>query len=1107
MKLTFLLVFGAMLQVSANVNGQEKVSLNVNQTEISKALNAIERQGTYRFLYNSRLDDIHKKISVNETNSAIGEVLTKIFIGTALTYKLLDNNLIVISSTTQTIQDIKITGRVTGESGEGLSNVSVSVKGTSRGTTTDNTGSFSLLVPEEGILVVSYIGYVSQEIPVNHQPVINIKLVRSTVQMDQVVVVGYGTQRKLDVTGSVAQIKGDEIAKQASVNPISGLQGKVAGVQITNTGAPGSTPDIKIRGLGTYSSTSTPLYVVDGVWVKDLDFLNSADIESVSILKDASSEAIYGVRGANGVVLITTKKGAGRGKTFVNYNGSVGYQVANNIPKMADGYQYAVLYNELTRASGGSSFLDSSQYGKGTDWFSQALRNAIITNHQVSVNGGTEKSTYNLSIGYLSQQGILKTNKYDRYTANFKNDVQISRFVKTGYSVIGTYSKSHDAPGGIWRDLYSAPPVVPVRFADGSYGDPGYYGLGQSVSNPQVTLDYNNATTQSYHLNAGAYIEIRFANHFTLRSSVGGIYEQNQFKNFTPIYKATSTQSSSHNTLSITDFSTRNWIIENTLTYNNTFGDHKITALVGQTAYRNYYDEVYSTAQDGALSSDPSTWYLGLGSGNSANYVYDVTPTQPQTYPALERVSSYFGRLIYSYKDRYTVTGTIRSDASSKFTSRYGRAYLPSVGGAWILSNEEFMKNQHIFNSLKLKGSWGVVGNSGVPVYVATQTTTTANGVIYNNTGTISSSQSVAAALPPILKWEKGEGTDIGLEATILKSRLTIEADYYNKNTLNFVFPLQFVASNGYSTPQLPENIGRLRNRGVELSLSWRDNISQDFSYSISGNVAYNVNKFVENTIGGSQKLYSGGAASTGGQQGTVTTVGQPVGEFYGYKVIGIFQTAAEVAAYTDKDGTLYQPSAQPGDFKYAKTANNGIGAIGGNDRVALGNPNPKYVYGINTNWAYKAFDLSLDFNGISGVQVYNANKGLRYGNENFTKDFYDKRWHGQGTSNSAPSVNLGGGQNYYVNSWYVESGNYFRIRNIQLGYTLPGQILSRIGIQKFRVYVNAQNPVIITKYTGFSPEVGASVENGGGAPGTLGIDNNVYPLSAIYNIGVNVTF
>ncbi|HVW58829.1 MAG TPA: TonB-dependent receptor [Puia sp.] len=1104
MKLTFLLVLVATLQVSANVNGQGKVSLKLDHVEISKALNSIEKQGTYRFLYNSRLNDISNKVSINVSDSEIKDVLNRLFVGTELTYKVLENNLIVVLANNLVKQDIKVTGKVTGDAGDPLANVSITVKGTSRGTTTDNTGTFTLLVPEDGILVISNIGYITQEVAVNSQPVINVKLARSNIQLDQVVVIGYGTQRKLDVTGSVGQIKGAEISKQASPNPISGLQGKVAGVQITNTGAPGATPNIRIRGLGTYSSKADPLFVVDGVWVNDVNFLNPADIDNISILKDASSESIYGVRGANGVVLITTKKG--RGRTTVNYTGTVGWQVANNIPKMADAHEYAIMFNELNRANGGTSSLDSSQFGKGTPWFDNSLRNAIITNHQVSVNGGSEKSTYNLSLGYLSQQGILKTNKYSRYTATFSNDVQVSRFVKAGYTVIGTYAKSNDAPGGIWRDLYTAPSVIPVKFADGSYGDPGYYGLGQAVSNPQVILDYNNAATKYYHLNANAYLEIKFLDHFTARGSISGLYDQNEFRNFTPVYKATATQSSTHNTLETTEFSTRNWIIENTLTYSNTFGDHRVTALAGMTSYRNQYGEIHSRSQDGALTSDPRTWYLGLGAGNSANYVYDVTPAPgPQTYPSLERVFSYFGRVTYSFKDRYTFTGTLRSDASTKFTSAYGRATLPSVGAAWIVTNEGFMKDQHIFNALKLKASWGRVGNSQIPAYVATQTTATGNAVIIG--GVLYPGQTVASPVPPALTWEKGEGTDIGLEATILGNRLDIEADVYNRTTLNFIFPFLYTGSNGYNTDQLAQNIGRLRNRGVELSLNWHDKISSDFSYSIGGNISYNQNKFTENKFGHDQKLYNGGAGSTGGQLATLTTLGEPVGVFYGYKVIGIFQSADDVNNYKDKNGDPYQPDAKPGDFKYAKTANDGVGAIGGNDRVILGNPNPRYFYGINTNWAYKAFDLSLDFNGVAGVELYNANKGLRYGNENFTQDFYDHRWHGAGTSNTYPSVNLGGNQNYYINSWYVESGSYFRLRNVQLGWTLPNEYVSRLGIQKLRIYVNAQNPVIFTKYKGFSPEIGASVENGGGLPGTIGIDNNVYPISAIYNFGVNVTF
>ena len=1098
MKLTFLLVFVAALQVSAHVNGQSKVSLKLNDVAISKALNSIEKQGTYRFLYNSRLESINRKISIDVDNSEIKDVMNDLLSGTQLTYKLLENNLIVVLAIDQPQQDIKITGKVTGDNGELLANVTVQVKGSDRGTTTDFSGNFTLLVPENATLSFSYIGYTSQDVAINGQSVFNIKMVPSNKVLDQVVVVGYGTQRKIDVTGAVGQIKGDEIAKQASPNPISGLQGKIAGVQITNVGTPGSSPDIKIRGLGTYSSNASPLYVVDGVWVTDVSFLNPADIDNISILKDASSSAIYGVKGANGVVLITTKKG--KGKAVVSYNGTVGWQVANHIPKMADAHEYAIMFNELGRATGSTNFLDSTQFGTGTNWFDQALRNALITNHSVTVSGGSEKSTYNLSLGYLDQQGILKTNDYQRYTAKFSNDVEVSRFVKAGYTVIGEYNKSHDAPLGIWRDLYTAPPVLPVKFANGRYGDPGYYGLGQSVSNPQATLDYNNATAKGYHVNGNAYIDIKFLQHFTLHSSAGGVYQQDEQQGFTPIYNATSTQSSTHTTLTEAQLETRNWIIENTLTYSNEWGDHKVTALAGQTAYRNYYDETHATAQDGAITSDPNTWYLGLGAGNNGS-VYDVTPSNapPQAYPALERVSSYFGRVTYSYADRYTVTGTLRSDGDSKFTAAHGRALLPSVGAAWVVSNENFMKGQRAFNYLKIKGSWGQVGNSGVPIYVATQTTTTANSIIYNNTGVVSSSQSIASPIPPVLNWEKSEGTDVGLEATLINNHLNIEADLYNRSTLNFIFPVLFGGALGYTSQQLDENVGDLRNRGVEVSATWRQDINKDFSFSIGGNVAYNQNKFVKNTAG-DQMLYDGGTASTGGQLGTVTTVGQPLGQFYGYKVIGIFQSAADVSSYVDKNGTEYQPSAQPGDFKYAKTSNGGIGAIGGNDRVILGNPNPKYVYGINTSWTYKAFDLALDFNGVAGVQLYNANKGLRYGNENWTQDFYNNRWHGAGTSNSNPSVNIGGNQNYYINSWYVESGAYFRIRNVQLGYTLPNVYASKAGIKKVRIFVNAQNPAIFTKYKGFTPEVG-------GNPGSIGIDNNVYPISAIYNCGLNVTF
>lgn len=982
-----------------------------------------------------------------------------------------------------------VSGTVTGVDGSPLTSAAVLEVGTNNGTITDSTGRFVISVNDNAILEISSVGYQNIRVPVSGKSVINVSLTLSNETLNQVVVVGYGTQRKIDVTGSVAQITGTEITKQGVVNPLSGLQGKVPGVQITNNGAPGSSPNILIRGLGTFNGGTAPLYIVDGAWVNNIQFLNPADIETISILKDASSQAIYGVKAANGVIIITTKKGV-RGKSTVSYNGTIGWQVANHIPKMADAHEYSILFNELQRASGGTNFLDSSQFGTGTNWFDQTLRNGLITNHNISVNGGGEKSTYNLSLGYLNQEGILKTNKYERFTSNFKQDIKVTNYLTFGYSLIGQYSKLNNPPGGIWRSLYTAPPVLPVRFADGTYGDPGYYGLGSAVGNPQVTLDYNNGITKDYNLNGNVYAEIKFLRNFTWRSSFGGILDQNDYKNFTPIYKANSNQQSTHNTLNINTGTTKNWIIDNTLSYNNIFGDSRVNLMIGQEAQRIYSYGTTGTASDGSLSSNPQTWYLSLGAGGGT--VNDNV--------SLERTSSYFARGTYSYADRYTFTATVRSDASSLFTANSGRATLPSFGVAWILTNEKFMQNQKLFDVLKLKGSWGMIGNSRVPLSASVAQTVSSTLILGNN-GTILAGQSVSSAIPPLLRWEKNEGTDVGIEAVLLNNHLNVNVDYYNRDTKNLIFALFVPGSSGFSSASILENLGVVRNRGVEVSAVWNDVIGDDFHYSIGGNVSYNKNEFTKNNFGGNQKFFSGGAASTGGQLGTVTTQGSPIGQFYGYQVIGIFQSAADVANYKDSKGTIYQPNAKPGDFKYAKLSNGGIGAIQGSDRTIIGNPNAKYFYGINTSFGYKQFDLTLDFNGVAGVDIYNANKGLRFGNENFTKDFYNHRWHGSGTSDSYPSVSLGGGTNYYINTWYVESGNYFRIRNVQLGYTTSIETLKKAGISNLRLFVNAQNPVIFTKYTGFSPEIA------GGSPGNYGIDNNVYPITATYTFGINLTF
>ncbi len=475
-----------------------------------------------------------------------------------------------------------------------LPGVGILVKGTTTGTTTNAAGKFTISAPANATLVFSYIGYTNREIAVNNQTTINVNLSASSEMLEQVVVVGYGTQRKLDVTGSVATVKGEEIAKQISPNPVSGLQGKVAGVQITNLGAPGSTPQINIRGTSTLYANTGALYVVDGVWYDNINFLNPSDIADISILKDASAQSIYGIRGANGVVLVTTVKGK-KGDPTITYNGTVGFQKVTNKVEMTNATEYATAVNEAYALLGQAPLFTNTNLGTGTDWYGQVLRDALITNHQVSVNGGSEKSTYNLSLGYLDQDGIVKKNNFKRYTARLSNDIQLFEPLKIGYNIAGTSSRSNDAPTTIFRALYAASPVVPVFNADGSYGDPASFNLGNGSNvNPQATLDFFNQRTTKYNVTGNVFAELKFLKDFTFRTSAGGDFSQEEVLGYVPKYKATTGQQTTISKLDIDRSERRNWIIENTLTFDKQLEDHRFTVLLGQGAQRRKYYFLYS---------------------------------------------------------------------------------------------------------------------------------------------------------------------------------------------------------------------------------------------------------------------------------------------------------------------------------------------------------------------------------------------------------------------------------------------------------------------------------------------------------------------------------
>lgn len=988
-------------------------------------------------------------------------------------------------------QETEVTGTViSAEDGLPIPGVNVVVEGTTKGTTTDVDGNYALLLqPGENTLVFSFVGFKTVTEDVNGRTIIDVTLESDVTALEEIVVVGYGEQRKLDITGAVSNIEGEEITRQPSVNPISALQGRVAGVQITNSGAPGASPQIRIRGTGTVYGNPNPLYVVDGVWYDDISFLNPADIESISILKDASSQAIYGVRAANGVVLVTTKKGKQNMPATVSYNGFVGSQVVTNQVDLANGPQYATMINELDAANGATPrYDDPSQYGT-TDWYRQILRSALISNHQISISGGGEKSTYNFSIGYLDQEGTVEGNEFERYTARLQNDFQAFDWLKIGYTITGAMNNSRDIPGSIFHQIYSASPITPVYYADGTYGDPNDYQAGSSnLFNPQVTLDFFDQDSKNYRMTGNVFAEATFLENFTFRTSIGGDFGENELRNYAPEYAATLAQRRSVSLLRRSRSETRNWIVENTLTYDYQANeDHSFKIMLGQGAQRYRFYTMTGTAENVPNSSE-GDHYLALGDPGSL-FVDDGGD--------LSTIASYFARVNYSLSDRYLLTASFRADGSSKFGEDDRWGYFPSIGVGWVISEEDFMQNQTTFNNLKLRGSWGKIGNSSVPANTSVLRVSQPETFTYvGGNGATLPGASINTITPPTTVWETGVGTDIGLEANFFDYRLYAEVDYYIKDTENAIFQIPILNSLGTSGGVILGNQATFRNSGFEFLVTWDDQPNDDFSYNISANLGINENEVLEVSTGANPIDQAVG--TTGGATNTRTILGEPIGQFFGFEVVGIFQSQEDIDSYVSSGGEVIQPNAVPGDFKYADLNDDGV--VDGNDHTFLGNPNPRYVYGLNTNWRFKMFDLTLDFQGVAGVEIYNATIGARFGTENFTRDFFENRWHGEGTSNTYPSANIGGGQNYRANSFFVESGDYFRVRNIQLGFTVPASMTDRWNINTLRIYANAQNALNFFSYRGMTPEVG-------GAPTRAGVDTSVYPMFATYNVGLNVTF
>ncbi len=1099
MKLTILFLFAAALQVSAKGFAQNRLSMEIKNEKISNILLNIEKNSDYRFLYDNNLAELNKTASLDVQDADITQVLDLLLENTNLSYKILQNNLIVIKDNSLEHLQSVVTGKVVADSGgTALSGVSVSIKGTTKGTTTDANGNFTINATAATVLVFSYVGYQEQEIVVGDKTEINVRLAASKRELDQVVVIGYGTQRKRDLTGSIAVVKGDDVARMPSTNPIASLQGMVAGLTVVNSGQAGASPTVRIRGVNS-TNNSDPLYVVDGLQQTNIDYINPADIETIEILKDPSSEAIYGLQGGNGVIIITTKR-AKRGQTTISFQSNIGVQKVTHEIAVTNAAQFKQLYTEELANDSAMPF-DFSRYdsaGGNTNWQDQIFRSAIISNNSISISNSTDKSTTFFNLGYSNQEGVVKYDDYQKYILRLNEEIRVTNGIRIGGEIGGYYYKQNPPVSGIEDEALWAAPIIPVQAGPNLYyATPSFQRA--EVGNPVAIINEANGHTLNtgYRVTGDIFAEIKFLKYFTFKSTVYADLSFNPSTTYNPLpYQylqlgevgaggPVPTQitfdTTLHTGVSQSQSNYKTYQQDHTLTFDKNFkGGNHIVALAGFSTLYHYNNTINVSATDRVLNipNDPMYWYVSI-----------IPPANgPQTLGGSQgedASESFIGRINYSLKNKYLLNVTYRRDGTSKFSPNHQWGNFESVGAGWVLTDEDFMKNISWIDFLKLKASWGTVGNGlSIGNYLSYPSLVNTNAAVFGN--------NVYAAIQPAyipdpnLHWETVEGRDAGFEMRALKNRLSLDVDFYDRKTHDI---LTFITIPNSPLPYFT-NLGTIDNKGVEITAGWSDHITKNFSYSINAN--FSVNKNLVESIGNSFNFAIPGYASNG-QAVNLTSSGYSIGYFYGYEQKGIYQTTAQTSK-----APYIQGGFLPGDISYKDL--DGNDTINSNDRTYLGTPFPKYNYGISLGFTYKNLDLQIEGQGVAGNEIYVERRTYGFAVLNYETNRLGA-WDGPGTSNTEPILNPNRSNNALFSSYWLESGNYFRIRTLQLGYTFNMNSLKKAGIKMFRIYLSGQNIKTFTKATGYSPEV--PIDN----PVSGGHDNNVYPVPAIYSFGVNLTF
>ena len=1105
MKTSILLLFLGFYTLSANTVFSQGNSLSVNLADMSikEAIREIEKNSEYVFVFSDNIEiETKKRVNINMKTKSIEKILANMLRDSNLSYQILDKQVVIYrdskkestpearATSVAQQEKVSITGTITDSYGEPLIGVSISVKGTTEGVITNIEGNYSLQVTTGQTLVFSYIGYISQEIVVGNLRTINVKMEEDSQVIDEVVVVGYGTMKKSDLTGSVASVSSEKIGAYPTLGATQAMQGRVAGVMVTSlNGEPGAAAKIRVRGGTSINASSDPLYVIDGFAGGTAP--PSEDIQSIEVLKDASATAIYGARGANGVILITTKRG-NTGKPVIELNASYSVQEIGKKYDLLNGSQFATYVNEVYANDGSShvAFPNPESYGKGTDWQDEIFRTGGLQNYQVSASGGTESLKYYTSLGYYSNKGTVINSQYERISGLNNLEIKANKYLRLGTKLyyvrterdgVRTQETSSGASGA---GVISAA----VRFepTQGIYNEDGSYTLskvGDPHDNPVAVAKERKSNTVGDRFSGNAFAELTFLNDFKFYTTMGVEIYNERVGTYVP--RTLVEGASSNGSASIDSKKNTMLLNENYLTWSKQFDKvHSVTAMGGYS-YQSYRGEEWAAQNRDFVSDAFEYWNLGGGTNYRAGSSKLVR----------WKLASFYGRLNYSYRNKYIATFTGRYDGSSRLGANDKWAFFPSGALAWNIKEEAFMEDVSFISHLKVCGSYGSTGNTEIDAYSSLAKFSTSLTVLNGNVVSAVRPTSVANKN---LKWEHTTQMDIGIDVGLLNGRINLTADYYNKKTEDLLYQVPLPSYTGYNN--MYRNIGSIRNRGFEFSVS-TVNFRGKFNWSTDFNISFNRNKILQ--LEGGDVIYSsipGHLISSSNSQ--ILREGKPVGSFFGWIYDGVYQ---------ENDDFSAEPKKKPGDVKYRDITGRddngnltGIpdGIVDSDDRTIIGDPNPDFTFGFNNDFRYKNFDLNIFFQGSVGNDIVNYTRmelDAMMGKANATTDALS-RWTPTNTNTNVPRASAS--HSYQMSTRWVEDGTYIRLKNIALGYNLPAKLLKSVSLSKCRIYFSAQNILTITDYSGYDPEVGFNNSNR-----NIGLDYGTYPNVKSYTLGVQIGF